>query len=969
MVGAAIHQLPLLNWFIEDAAISFSYARNLADGEGLVTYVGGERVEGYSNPTWVFLLAFFELLGAESFVSAKYLQAALAAFTIPLTYFIARESVAEPETSDVPVLACVILAGSAQFAIWGASGLENALFSFLLALAIWRLLVESRTGTWPWSAACFFLVAISRPEAIMYAALGGFGYMVFTLIKTKRPEPTLKWLATFWAPFLIYHAIRFSYFAQELPNTFYAKIGEHKVPKPLVWNGRGWKYVRNFAYEVGHAWWLPLYVVGLTSGRGWRAIAGIAATTFLAVAILLPLDQRLLLHVVLGFTFAVFYAAVRSQGRPNKPILYAGVALVLAFIGLSEVMRSWGSESSVAFPDWLTHAPPYIILPVVVLLPILTAGSKGWRGRVICWGMCCISAFFAIWVLGDWMKGYRWMSLMAVPGSVLLATGAGAFGDIAQELFGDETKRWTAPGYMTAVILTAVMIPPNIAATRTYVKRPDTGPFSVHKRVNYTTSVAERLHLQERVVNLDVDQGAHLWWSGYEILDIAGLVDVPMGHHKFEKAFIREHVFEEKKPHFAHVHGGWATTSKIPTHPEWRRDYFEIPGYPTGKSFHIGNHIRKDLLLQPFEQAENRRIEFESGVILRGWRLPSPVAATAHRFYVEAAFQAPRLRKDEGFRVLFFLADGREEVATWDIAMGYDWLPPEKWKDDDIFVGRYSLMLPDKLPQGTYDIGFVVIDHTGKVMAAEPHYDPGDPTISTLPKGAMLGGVSPWEARVARGEVQFPAAIQLVDNNALEVIVDKTRADSLELAKAGDCDAAEHTWWVAKMYRPRATAWFKEHRPEMGRAFANCWVAAAKASPDDEVAFLTKAHDWDHNAPSLIAASKPVVNRLFDEGKSALNAEDWETAYRRFSDVLEIEPQRAWARRYAEKARPYRLGFDAETLAEKERERQERQEDLEKRRKERKAERAERPSEQPLRPVSRTVERTEQDRVRAEKKE
>jgi len=959
MLGAVLHQFPHWFWFIEDAAISFSYAKNLADGEGLVANIGGERVEGYSNPTWVFLLAFFELFGAESFEAARYIQAVLAAFTIPFAYLIARESVANRETSDVPLLAAILLAGSAQFAIWGASGLENALFNFLLAVALWRMLVESRTGGWPWSAFWFFLVAISRPEAIMYAAMGGFLYMVYTGVQTRRAEPTLKWLATFWSPFLIYHAIRFNYFAWELPNTFYAKIGDHRVPKPHVWHGRGWKYVRNFAFEVGHAWWMPLYVLGLTSGRGWRAIAGIAATTFLSVAILLPLDQRLLLHVVLGFTFAVFYAAIRAQGRPSRPVLFGGIALVLAFIGMSEMMRSWGSESTVGYPEILTNAPPFIILPTVVLLPLITAGGKGWRGRTACWGMACISAFFAIWVLGDWMRGYRWMSLMAVPGSVLLACGCGAFGDIAQELFGDETRRWSAPGYMTAIILTAIIIPPNIAATRAYAKKPDTGPKAVKNRVNYTASVRDKLHMQERVVNLDVDQGAHVLWSGYRMLDIAGLIDVSMAQHKFKKEFIREYIFEENKPHFAHVHGGWASTSKIPTHPEWRRDYFEIPGFPAGKSFHIGNHIRKDLLIQDWDHPQDRRIEFDTGVILQGWDLPSPVAAVAHRFYVEVAFDAPVLRKGEDFRVMLFLSDGRANLATWDIAMGYDWLFPHKWGRNKTFVGRYSLLLPDDLPAGDYEIGFVVIDGNNEVLAAEPHYDPAEQEISTVPKGAMLGGVGPWKARVATGEVRFGKAIRLVDTNTLENIVETTRLEALAQAKEPDCAKAEHTWWVAKMYRPRATAWFDKHGPKMRRAFADCWVRAASGlEPEQRVEFLTRAHNQDHNAPSFITASKPVADLLYAQGKDALDREDWELAYRSFSDVLQFQPQRAWARRYAEEARPHRLGFDDDSLASKDQEREERQAELKRRREEREIERAERAeTQQPQRPTSRTVDR------------
>ena len=58
-----IHQWKLWGWQVDDAAISFGYARNWADGHGLVAFVGQERVEGYSNPLWVGLLALWELVG------------------------------------------------------------------------------------------------------------------------------------------------------------------------------------------------------------------------------------------------------------------------------------------------------------------------------------------------------------------------------------------------------------------------------------------------------------------------------------------------------------------------------------------------------------------------------------------------------------------------------------------------------------------------------------------------------------------------------------------------------------------------------------------------------------------------------------------------------------------------------------------------------------------------------------------
>ena len=45
----------------DDAMISMTYARNFAEGHGLVWNVG-DRVEGYTNPLWVVFMAGFHLL-------------------------------------------------------------------------------------------------------------------------------------------------------------------------------------------------------------------------------------------------------------------------------------------------------------------------------------------------------------------------------------------------------------------------------------------------------------------------------------------------------------------------------------------------------------------------------------------------------------------------------------------------------------------------------------------------------------------------------------------------------------------------------------------------------------------------------------------------------------------------------------------------------------------------------------------
>jgi hypothetical protein len=105
------------------------------------------------------------------------------------------------------------------------------------------------------------------------------------------------------------------------------------------------------------------------------------------------------------------------------------------------------------------------------------------------------------------------------------------------------------------------------------------------------------MHL-EQATGMDVDMGAHMWWSGWDLIDMAGLVDVPIAHHNYEKPFMREYIFQERRPELPHVHGAWAKQTKIPQHSEWKRDFIEIPGFPAGpKALHIGNHVRRDLLM------------------------------------------------------------------------------------------------------------------------------------------------------------------------------------------------------------------------------------------------------------------------------------------------------------------------------------------------------------------------------------
>src|SRR5664280_1331509 len=60
---AGLHALFYGRWIVDDAAITFAFARSIAMGAGPVLQPGGVPVEGYSSPSWLAILTVGRLLG------------------------------------------------------------------------------------------------------------------------------------------------------------------------------------------------------------------------------------------------------------------------------------------------------------------------------------------------------------------------------------------------------------------------------------------------------------------------------------------------------------------------------------------------------------------------------------------------------------------------------------------------------------------------------------------------------------------------------------------------------------------------------------------------------------------------------------------------------------------------------------------------------------------------------------------
>ena len=117
-------------WIVDDAGISFSYARSLASGYGLVSQPGLPPVEGFSNFLWTVGLApAFLIRLFHPVYTPKLISLALAALSF---YTIDRCLISLTGSRTASFFALFLLAICTPFVAWTVSGLENPLYVFLL---------------------------------------------------------------------------------------------------------------------------------------------------------------------------------------------------------------------------------------------------------------------------------------------------------------------------------------------------------------------------------------------------------------------------------------------------------------------------------------------------------------------------------------------------------------------------------------------------------------------------------------------------------------------------------------------------------------------------------------------------------------------------------------------------------------------------------------------------------------------
>ncbi len=207
---------------VDDAYITMVYARNVAEGHGIVFYPNGERVEGYTSPLWMGLLTLAALLDAPLPFVAFVLSLSCGLVTVLAVHFLYRRSFDREKNNWLrqhfwPCAAALTLVADVSFIAWSASGMEVTGYT-LLTLLLAVSLIENRSLTE--NCILLFLLALIRPEG---AALVLPCWIVWMIHKKKVKKVFIPFLVYFCLPFLLFLLFRLYYFGFLFPNTFYAK--------------------------------------------------------------------------------------------------------------------------------------------------------------------------------------------------------------------------------------------------------------------------------------------------------------------------------------------------------------------------------------------------------------------------------------------------------------------------------------------------------------------------------------------------------------------------------------------------------------------------------------------------------------------------------------------------------------------------------------------------------------------------
>ena len=376
----------------DDAAISLTYARNLANGHGLVWIPGHQAVEGYSNFLWTLWMAAIETTHPSEYTVGLWIMVSGAALLAANTYVIVRVARrVAPGKASAPLLAGLATALYFGLNSWTLIGMETGLVALLSSSAVLCALracdTEPTSGKRSFILVCagvlLALNVLTRDDALIVAVV----VVGFVFLRTEDRIRSTLMAATPVAVAVVGHEIfRLAYYGHPVPNTYYLKISGIPVAT------RAYRGIVLLTQSTTMQFVVPLVLAGCYFLLVWRA--GRSPT----------LGTGLLLGII-GFQAAyVVYVGGDSYDKyfsdrylaPLAPFLF-----ILAVLGAFELARvaSERNRPMVAAGAVITISGIFVFSGVVPIQQLEEVGNTA-AHQVTTWGILIAVAGLIVMALG-----------------------------------------------------------------------------------------------------------------------------------------------------------------------------------------------------------------------------------------------------------------------------------------------------------------------------------------------------------------------------------------------------------------------------------------------------------------------------------------------------------------------------------------------------------------------------------------
>ncbi|MBA4313188.1 MAG: hypothetical protein C0417_11225 [Chlorobiaceae bacterium] len=247
----------------DDAFISFRYAQNFINGEGLV-WNTNERVEGYTNFLWTMLMSAGMICEMNPITCSYFFGLLFFAISLIVTYKTARLLF---KSHDSAFLIMLFLGLNYTFLAFATGGLETQMQTaflvscFYLTIKIMNIPQVGVINYLYLSIVLSLAVLIRLDSGIIVVPI-----VIFTVIKIYSQDSStalkFKRIVTLFIPMALiigtWFIWKLSYYGNILPNTFYVKASA--ITSPI----KGLKYVSTFFFSY---LLFPLAVISIFSGR------------------------------------------------------------------------------------------------------------------------------------------------------------------------------------------------------------------------------------------------------------------------------------------------------------------------------------------------------------------------------------------------------------------------------------------------------------------------------------------------------------------------------------------------------------------------------------------------------------------------------------------------------------------------------------------------------------------------------